>query len=160
MQNNYQNAYIVNAIRTPVGKARGAFAAVRPDDLLSFILQQLLSENPSINAEKIDDVIVGCAMPEAEQGLNVARISALLAGYPQSVAGVTVNRFCASGLQSIAYAADKIRLGEADIMIGAGVESMSLIPMSGHNPAAVFRAIWGRQIVLDKCPDSAAEFAY
>jgi len=101
-----QDAYIASAIRTPTGKAKGVFKQVRPDDLLSFILKTLLEDNPSVDPKMIDDVIIGCAMPEAEQGLNIARISALLAGYPNSVAGVTVNRFCASGLQSIAYAAD------------------------------------------------------
>jgi acetyl-CoA acetyltransferases len=130
-----QDAYIVSAIRTPTGKAKGVFGQVRPDDLLSFILKTLLEDNPSVDSKMIDDVIIGCAMPEAEQGLNVARISALLAGYPNSVAGVTVNRFCASGLQSIAYAADRIRLGEADVVIAGGVESMSMIPMMGHQPA-------------------------
>ncbi|MEO1917446.1 MAG: acetyl-CoA C-acyltransferase [Candidatus Thioglobus sp.] len=130
-----QDAYIVSAIRTPTGKAKGVFKQVRPDDLLSFILKTLLEDNPSVDPKMIDDVLIGCAMPEAEQGLNVARISALLAGYPNSVAGVTVNRFCASGLQSIAYAADRIRLGEADVVIAGGVESMSMIPMTGHHPA-------------------------
>jgi len=130
-----QDAYIASAIRTPTGKAKGVFKQVRPDDLLSFILKTLLEDNPSVDPKMIDDVIIGCAMPEAEQGLNVARISALLAGYPNSVAGVTVNRFCASGLQSIAYAADRIRLGEADVVIAGGVESMSMIPMTGHHPA-------------------------
>ncbi|MBT3186374.1 acetyl-CoA C-acyltransferase [Candidatus Thioglobus sp.] len=130
-----QDAYIASAIRTPTGKAKGVFKQVRPDDLLSFILKTLLEDNPSVDPKMIDDVIIGCAMPEAEQGLNIARISALLAGYPNSVAGVTVNRFCASGLQSIAYAADRIRLGEADVVIAGGVESMSMIPMTGHHPA-------------------------
>lgn len=130
-----QNAYIVSSIRTPVGKAGGVFNNVRPDDLLSFILKTLLADNPSVDPNMIDDTIIGCAMPEAEQGLNIARISSLLANYPDSVSGVTVNRFCASGLQSIAYAADRIRLGEADIMVAGGVESMSMIPMMGHHPA-------------------------
>lgn len=130
-----QEAYIVSSIRTPIGKAKGVFKDVRPDDLLSFILKELLKDNPSVDPNAIDDVIIGCAMPEAEQGFNIARISSLLANYPDSVAGVTVNRFCASGLQSIAYAADRIRLGEADIMIAGGVESMSMIPMMGHQPA-------------------------
>ncbi len=112
-----QNAYIVSSIRTPVGKAGGVFNNVRPDDLLSFILKTLLADNPSVDPNMIDDTVIGCAMPEAEQGLNIARISSLLANYPDSVSGVTVNRFCASGLQSIAYAADRIRLGEADIMV-------------------------------------------
>lgn len=130
-----QDAYIVSAIRTPVAKAGGAFNDVRPDDLLAFTLKALLNDNPSVDPATIDDVIIGCAMPEAEQGLNIARIAALLADYPQSVAGVTVNRFCASGLQSIAYAADRIRLGEAEIMVAGGVESMSMIPIGGHHPA-------------------------
>lgn len=130
-----QAAYIVSSIRTPVGKAGGVFKDVRPDDLLSFVLKSLLADNPSVDPSKIDDVIIGCAMPEAEQGLNVARISSLLANYPHSVPGVTVNRFCASGLQSIAYAADRIRLGEAEVMVAGGVESMSMIPIMGHHPA-------------------------
>ncbi|SMM98825.1 3-ketoacyl-CoA thiolase @ Acetyl-CoA acetyltransferase [uncultured Candidatus Thioglobus sp.] len=130
-----QDAYIVSAIRTPVAKAGGVFSRVRPDDLLSFILKALLNDNPGIDPAAIDDVIIGCAMPEAEQGLNIARTAALLADYPQSVAGVTVNRFCASGLQSIAYAANTIRLGEAEIMVAGGIESMSMIPMGGHHPA-------------------------
>ncbi|BBB24020.1 acetyl-CoA acyltransferase [Isorropodon fossajaponicum endosymbiont JTNG4] len=130
-----QDAYIVSSIRTPVGKAGGVFSQVRPDDLLSFVLKALLLDNPSIDPGMIDDVVIGCAMPEAQQGLNIARISALLAHYPNSVSGVTINRFCASGLQSIAYAADKIRLGEADVMVAGGVESMSMIPMMGHQPA-------------------------
>ncbi len=127
--------YIVSSIRTPVGKAGSVFKNVRPDDLLSFILKSLLADNPSVDPSKIDDVIIGCAMPEAEQGLNVARISSLLASYPHSVSGVTVNRFCASGLQSIAYAADRIRLGDVEVMVAGGVESMSMIPMMGHHPA-------------------------
>ncbi|MFO1318795.1 MAG: acetyl-CoA C-acyltransferase [Burkholderiales bacterium] len=138
-----QEAYIVAASRTPVGKApRGMFRQVRPDDLLSHVLRASLSHVPSLDPAAIDDVIVGCAIPEAEQGMNVARIGALLAGLPRSVAGVTVNRFCASGLQAVAMAADRIRLGEADVMVGAGTESMSLIPMGGHKIAfndAVFR---------------------
>ena len=130
-----KDAYIVSSIRTPVGKAGGVFGQTRPDDLLSFILKQLLSDNPSLDPTSIDDVIIGCAMPEAEQGLNIARIALLMADYPQSVCGITINRFCASSLQAISYAADKIRLGEADVMIAGGVESMSLIPMTGHTPA-------------------------
>ncbi len=130
-----QPVYIVSSIRTPVGKAGGMFKQVRPDDLLSFILIELLKNNPDVDPKMIDDVIIGCAMPEAEQGLNIARIAALLANYPQSVSGVTVNRFCASGLQSIAYAADRIRLGEAEVMVAGGIESMSMIPMMGHHPA-------------------------
>lgn len=130
-----KDCYIVSSLRTPVGKAGGVFKHTRPDDLLSFVLAQLLAINPSLDPAAIDDVIIGCAMPEAEQGLNIARIALLLAGYPQSVPGVTVNRFCASGLQSIAQAADRIRLGEAQVMVAGGVESMSMIPMTGHTPA-------------------------
>jgi len=130
-----QAVYIVSSIRSPVGKAGGVFKQVRSDDLLSFVLKELLKDTPNIDPKVIDDVIIGCAMPEAEQGLNIARIAALLANYPQSVSGVTVNRFCASGLQSVAYAADRIRLGEAELMVAGGVESMSMIPMMGHHPA-------------------------
>ncbi|MCU7874003.1 MAG: acetyl-CoA C-acyltransferase [Candidatus Thiodiazotropha sp. (ex Lucinoma borealis)] len=135
-----EQAYIVAARRTPVGKApRGVFRQTRPDDLLSHVLQGVVSDSGGLKGKQIDDVIVGCAMPEAEQGLNVARIASLLAGLPDSVPGVTVNRFCSSGLQSIAMAADRIRLGEADIIIAGGVESMSMVPMMGNkvsiNPA-------------------------
>lgn len=129
-------AYIVAATRTPVGKApRGMFRNTRPDDLLAHVLKSLLAQCPSLDPAKINDVIAGCAMPEAEQGMNVARISLLLAGIPNNVPGMTVNRFCSSGLQAIALAADRIRLGEADVMIAAGTESMSMIPMMGNKIA-------------------------
>ena len=105
-----KDAYIVSCVRTPVGRAGGTLKLIRPDDLLSFTMSEILKINPNLPPESIDDVIIGCAMPEAEQGLNVARMSALLAGYPPSAPGVTINRFCASGLQSIAFASDKIRL--------------------------------------------------
>ena len=128
-----KDAYIVSALRTPVRKApRGALRNTRPDDLLALVLKSIVGTVPNLNANEIGDVIVGCAMPEAEQGMNVARIGVLLAGLPHTVPGITVNRFCSSGLQAIAYAADKICLGEADVMIAAGTESMSLIPMMGH----------------------------
>ncbi|MET0070348.1 MAG: acetyl-CoA C-acyltransferase [Candidatus Thiodiazotropha sp.] len=131
-----EQAYIVAARRTPVGKApRGVFRQTRPDDLLTHVIQGVVSDSGGLQGEQIDDVIIGCAMPEAEQGLNVARIATLLAGLPDSVPGVTVNRFCASGLQSIAMAADRIRLGEADIVIAGGVESMSMVPMMGNKVA-------------------------
>jgi acetyl-CoA acyltransferase len=136
MTRQVQDAYIVSAVRSPVGKApRGMFRTVRPDDLLAHVLKAALAKTPGLDPKAIDDVIVGCAIPEAEQGMNVARIGLLLAGLPQSVSGLTVNRFCSSGLQAVAIAADRIRLGEADVMIGAGTESMSLIPMGGHKIA-------------------------
>jgi acetyl-CoA acyltransferase len=136
MSKQVQEAYIVAATRTPVGKApRGMFRNTRPDDLLAHVLKSVLAQAPSLDPASIGDVIVGCAMPEAEQGMNVARIALLLAGLPNSVPGVTVNRFCSSGLQSVALAADRIRLGEADVMIAGGVESMSMIPMMGNKVA-------------------------
>ena len=134
-----QDAWIVAATRTPVGKAQGVFRHTRPDDLLAHVLRGVLQQCPALDPKRIDDVIVGCALPEGEQGMNVARIGLLLAGLPDSVPGLTVNRFCASGLQAVALAADRIRLGEADAVLAAGTESMSLIPMGGHklalNPA-------------------------
>jgi len=140
MTKQIQDAYIVAATRTPVGKApRGTFKNVRPDDLLAHVLREALADVPQIEPASVEDVIVGCAMPEGEQGMNVARIALLLAGLPDSVPGVTINRFCASGLQAVAMAADRIRLGEADVMIAGGVESMSMVPMGGNklsmNPA-------------------------
>jgi acetyl-CoA acyltransferase len=133
MTKQMQDAYIVAAVRTPVGKApRGAFRSTRPDTLLAHVLQSVLARVPQIDAVRIDDVIVGCAMPEYEQGMNVARIGVLLAGLPNSVAGMTINRFCSSGLNAVSIAADRIRTGEADIMIAAGTESMSMIPMLGR----------------------------
>lgn len=135
-----QDAYIVAATRTPVGKApRGMFKNVRPDDMLAHVLRSALAQCPGLDPNTIDDVIVGCAMPEGEQGMNVARIGLLLAGLPKRVPGMTVNRFCSSGLQAVALACDRIRLGEAEVMIGAGTESMSMVPMGGNkisiNPA-------------------------
>ncbi|MCW5626443.1 MAG: acetyl-CoA C-acyltransferase, partial [Burkholderiales bacterium] len=136
MTRQVQDAYIVAAVRSPVGKApRGMFRHTRPDDLLAHVLRAAAAKVPGLPLDTVDDVIVGCAIPEAEQGMNVARIGLLLAGFPQRVAGVTVNRFCASGLQAVAMAADRIRLGEADVMVAAGAESMSLIPMGGHKIA-------------------------
>ncbi len=136
MTRQIQDAYIVAATRTPVGKApRGMFRNTRPDDLLAHVLKSVLLQCPNLEPAAVADVIVGCAMPEAEQGMNVARIALLLAGLPDSVPGVTVNRFCSSGLQSVAMAADRIRLGEADVMIAAGVESMSMVPMMGNKVA-------------------------
>jgi acetyl-CoA acyltransferase len=128
-----QDAYIVAAVRTPVGKApRGAFRSTRPDTLLAHVLKAVMAEVPQLPQSRVEDVIVGCAIPEYEQGMNVARIGVLLAGFPASVAGMTVNRFCSSGLNAVSIAADRIRTGEADVMIAAGTESMSLIPMLGR----------------------------
>jgi acetyl-CoA acyltransferase len=136
MSKQIQDAYVVAATRTPIGKApRGAFRTLRPDDLLVRALQAALAQVPSLDPKTIEDAIVGCAIPEAEQGLNVARIGALLAGLPDTVGGVTVNRFCASGLTALAMAADRIRVGEAEVMIAAGVESMSMVPMMGNKPS-------------------------
>jgi acetyl-CoA acyltransferase len=133
MPRQMQDAYIVAATRTPVGKApRGAFKHTRPDSLLSHVLRSILAQVREIEPERIEDVIVGCAMPEYEQGMNVARIGLLLAGLPNSVAGMTINRFCSSGLNAVSIAADRIRTGEADIVIAAGTESMSMIPMLGR----------------------------
>ncbi|HUH59110.1 MAG TPA: acetyl-CoA C-acyltransferase [Candidimonas sp.] len=127
-----QQAYIVAATRSPIGKApRGAFSHTRPDDLLATVIKGLLAQVPNLDPAAIEDAIVGCAIPEGPQGLNVARISTLLAGLPASVAGVTVNRFCASGLTAIAMAADRIAVGQADVIIAAGTESMSLVPTMG-----------------------------
>ncbi len=135
-------AVIVSAARTPVGKAtKGALAHVRPDDLGAVAIRAAVERAAPLDPAAIDDVIFGCAMPEAEQGMNVARIAALRAGLPVSVSAVTVNRFCASGLQAIAFAAERIRAGGAEVIVAGGTESMSLIPMTGHklspNPTLV-----------------------
>ncbi|WP_342620652.1 acetyl-CoA C-acyltransferase [Rhodoferax sp. GW822-FHT02A01] len=131
-----QDAYIVAATRTPIGRShRGFFRNTRPDDLLVKALQAVLAQAPSLDPHAIEDLICGCAIPEGQQGLNVARIGAVLAGLPTSVGGITVNRFCASGLSAIQMAADRIRVGEADVMMAAGVESMSMVPMTGNAPS-------------------------
>jgi acetyl-CoA acyltransferase len=136
MVKQVQDAYIVAAVRTPVGKApRGMFRNVRPDDMLAHVLKSALAQCPGLDPALIEDVIVGCAMPEAEQGMNVARIGLLLAGFPNNVSGMTINRFCSSGVQAVALAADRIRLGEADVMVAAGTESMSMVPLGGHKPS-------------------------
>jgi acetyl-CoA acyltransferase len=133
MMKQIQDAYIVAATRTAVGKApRGVFRTTRPDTMLAHVLNSVMAQAPAIDPARVEDVIVGCAMPEYEQGMNVARIGVLLAGLPNSVAGMTVNRFCSSGLNAVSIAADRIRTGEADIMIAAGTESMSMIPMLGR----------------------------
>ncbi|CAN1493760.1 PaaJ Acetyl-CoA acetyltransferase [Burkholderiaceae bacterium] len=131
-----QDAYIVAATRTPIGRShKGAFKHLRPDDLLAHALRAAVVQVPGLDPKAIEDVICGCAIPEAQQGLNVARIGTILAGLPNSVGGITVNRFCASGLSAIAMAADRIRVGEADVMIAAGTESMSMVPMMGNSPS-------------------------
>src|SRR3954464_15785225 len=136
MSKQLQDAYIVAAARTPIGKApRGMFRNVRPDDLLVRAIQSALAQVPGLDPKLIEDAIVGCSFPEAEQGLNMARNAVLLAGLPNSIGGVTVNRYCASGITAVAMAADRIRVGEADVMIAAGAESMSIVPMMGHHPS-------------------------
>jgi acetyl-CoA acyltransferase len=131
-----KEAVIVSAARTPVGKApAGSLRAVRPDDMAASVIRAAVERAPGFDAAEVDDVILGCAMPEAEQGLNVARIAALRAGLPVSVSAVTVNRFCSSGLQAIAFAAERIATGGATAIVAGGTESMSLVPMGGHKPS-------------------------
>lgn len=128
-------AYIVSPLRSAVGKAmRGTLRTKRPDDLCADVIRAILKANPSVDPASIDDVIIGCAMPEAEQGMNVARFALLLADLPQGVPGVTVNRFCSSGLQTIAMAAFQVQAGGADCILAGGTESMTLVPMMGHKP--------------------------
>lgn len=136
MTKQVQDAYIVAATRTPVGKApRGVFRNTRPDEMLAHALRSVVAQAPGIDVNRIDDAIIGCAMPEGEQGMNVARIGALLAGLPNTMAAQTINRFCSSGLQAVALAADQIRLGNADLMLAGGTESMSMVPMMGNKIA-------------------------
>ena len=136
MTKQIQDAYIVAAARTPIAKApKGGFKNLRPDDLLVAALKGALAQAPNLDPKVIEDAIVGCAIPEGEQGLNIARLGVLLAGLPNTIGGVTVNRFCASGLTALAMAADRIRVGESDAMIAAGTESMSMVPMMGNKPS-------------------------
>jgi acetyl-CoA acyltransferase len=136
MTKQLQDAYIVAATRTPIGKApRGMFKNTRPDDLLARVIQSALSQVPTLDPKTIEDAIVGCSFPEGAQGLNIGRMAVLLAGLPKTVGGVTVNRYCASGITAVAMAADRIRVGQADVMIAAGVESMSMVPMMGFHPS-------------------------
>ncbi|WP_338846111.1 acetyl-CoA C-acyltransferase [Massilia sp. W12] len=147
MSKQLQDAYIVAATRLPIGKApRGAFRNTRPDDLLAHALKSVVAQAPNLDPKLIEDVIVGCSFPEGEQGNNVARMALLLAGLPNTVGGVTVNRFCASGITAVAMAADRIRVGQADVMIAAGVESMSMIPMTGHHPSINMRVLQDENI--------------
>jgi len=136
MSKQIQDAYIVAATRTPVGKApKGVFRNTRPDEMLAHVLKAVVAQAPGIDTSRIDDAIIGCAMPEGEQGMNVARIGVLLAGLPNTIAAQTINRFCSSGLQAVALAADQIRLGNADLMLAGGTESMSMVPMMGNKVA-------------------------
>jgi acetyl-CoA acyltransferase len=141
------DAVIVSAVRTAVGKApSGALRSTRPDELAAVVLKEALNRAPGFSASDVDDVILGCAMPEAEQGLNVARIASLRAGIPVEASAVTVNRFCASGLQAIAFAADRIRGGSAAVVLAGGTESMSLVPMGGNKVAP-------NPVLVDSYPD-------
>ena len=136
MTQQLQEAYIVAATRSPIGKApRGMFRHTRPDDLLVAVLQSALAQVPGLDPKLIEDAIVGCSFPEGAQGLNMARNAVLLTGLPNTVGGVTVNRYCASGITAVAMAADRIRVGQADVMIAAGAESMSMVPMMGFHPS-------------------------
>ena len=145
MSKQIQDAYIVAATRLPVAKRKGMFGHVRPDDMLAHAIRSVMAQAPGLDPALVEDVIVGCAMPEAEQGMNVARIGLLLAGMPNSVPGVTVNRFCASGVQAVAMAADRIRLGEAQVMIAAGTETMSLMNQMMGNKVAINPAVFARE---------------
>ncbi len=136
MSKQLQDAYIVAATRTPIGKApRGMFRNTRPDDLLVYAIQSAMAQVPGLDPKLIEDAIIGCSFPEGESGLNMARNAVLLAGLPNTVGGVTVNRFCASGITAVAMAADRIRVGQADVMIAGGAESMSMVPMGGNHPS-------------------------
>ncbi|MCB1604635.1 MAG: acetyl-CoA C-acyltransferase [Xanthomonadales bacterium] len=136
MMKQTQEVYIVEAVRTPIGKApRGMFNKTRPDDLLAHCLSTMLARHPDFDKNEIGDIVIGCAMPEAEQGMNVARIASLLAGIPDTVPAMTINRFCSSGVQAIAIAAQQIATGQMDCAIAGGTESMSMVPMMGHKIA-------------------------
>lgn len=145
MSKQIQDAYIVAVTRTPVARRKGMYRNVRPDDLLAHVLKSVMSQAPGLDPALIGDVIVGCAMPEAEQGMNVARIGVLLAGLPNVVPGMTINRFCSSGLQAVADAANQIRLGLADVMIGAGTESMTAMTNMMGNKVAINPAVFDEQ---------------
>lgn len=144
MSQQVQDAYIVAYTRTPVAKRRGAFLNVRPDDMLAHVLRAVTNQIPNLDKHEIGDVIVGCAMPEAEQGMNVARIGLLLADFPDNVPGITINRFCASGLNAVTDAAARIQLGQTDIAIGAGTESMTIMPQMMGNKVAINPAVFER----------------
>jgi len=132
-ENSMPEAVIVSAVRTPVGRAyKGSLRATRPDDLAALVIKEALARVPALDAKEIDDVILGCAMPEGEQGMNVARIAALRAGLPVQTSAMTINRFCSSGLQAIAMGAERIRAGAAEVILAGGTESMSMVPMGGN----------------------------
>jgi acetyl-CoA acyltransferase len=155
-------AVIVSSVRTPVGKAfKGSLRATRPDDLAALAIREALARVPGLDAKEIDDVILGCAMPEGEQGMNVARIAALRAGLPIETSAMTVNRFCSSGLQAIAIAAERIRAGSAQVIVAGGTESMTMVPMGGnkvspnpwlvdHNPDAYINMGLGTENIARK----------
>ena len=145
MTKQIQDAYIVAATRLPVAKRNGMYKHVRPDDMLAYVIKSVVAQVPGIDPARIGDVIVGCAMPEAEQGMNVARIGLLLAGLPVTVPGITINRFCSSGVQAVADAANQIRLGLADVMIAGGTESMSIMPQMMGNKMAMNPAIFAKE---------------
>src|SRR5580765_8221482 len=141
------DAVIVSAVRTAVGKApNGTLRGTRPDELAAVAIREALRRAPAIDPREIDDVILGCAMPEAEQGMNVARIASLRAGIPVAASAVTVNRFCSSGLQAIAFAAERVMCGFASAIVAGGTESMSLVPMGGHKIAP-------NPTLIDRYPD-------
>jgi acetyl-CoA acyltransferase len=128
-----QDAVIVSAVRTPVGKAkRGGLATVRPDEMAASVIQELLKRTPSLDPAQVEDVVIGCAFPEGEQGMNMARMISLRAGLPDSVPGETINRYCASGVQSIAHVAYAIQSGQLETGIAGGAESMTMVPMTGY----------------------------
>src|ERR671938_328246 len=128
-----RDAVIVSAVRTAVGKApRGTLRTTRPDEMGATVIKEAVARVPGLEVSEIEDVIMGCAMPEAEQGMNVARAAAIRAGLPVETSAMTINRFCSSGLQSIARAADRIKTGGADVIVAGGLETMSMIPMGGH----------------------------
>ncbi len=133
-EKNPRDAVIVSAVRSAIGKGkRGSLAQTRPDDLMAQVIRAALDKVPAVSDSDVEDVIIGCATPEAEQGLNVGRNAALMAGLPDEVPAETVNRFCSSGIQTIAHAAERIKAGWADVIVAGGVESMSLLPMGGHH---------------------------
>ena len=145
MTKQIQDAYIVAATRLPVAKRNGMFRYVRPDDMLAYVIKSVVAQVPEIDPARIGDVIVGCAMPEADQGMNVARIGLLLAGLPITVPGITINRFCSSGVQAVADAANQIRLGLADVMIAGGTESMTVMPQMMGNKMSMNPAIFAKE---------------